>query len=135
MAKNMAQQMVHDILSWRGNVSPPPRSPRGDEERCIMQEKQAYMNAFIHHEAKKRAYEIACQKLNDILFLGGGSGSPPPSPPPRVTRHMLPSKSPKGIGGNHLLLLDVSKAKCLLQGIHNNILNLLHMVLVWIMIY
>ena len=39
------------------------------------------------------------------------------------------------IGENHILLLDISKGKCLLQGIHSNILNLLHMVLVWIMIY
>ena len=54
------------------------------------------MDAFKQFEAKKRAHEIAHQKLNDILFLGGGSGSPPPSPPPRVTRHMSPSQSPKG---------------------------------------
>ena len=87
MAKDMAQQMVNDILSQRGNVSPPPRSPRGDEERCLLQEKQAYIDAFIQCEAKKKAHEIARQELNDILLLGSGSGSPPP----KVTRHMLPS--------------------------------------------
>ena len=56
MAKEMAQKMVNYILSQIGNVSPPPISPRGDEERCLLQEKQAYMDAFIQCEAEKRAH-------------------------------------------------------------------------------
>ena len=82
MAKDMAKKMVNDILSQSGNISPPPRSPRGDEERHLLQEKQAYMDAFIQCEVEKRAHEIARQEL----LLGDGNGSPPPSPPLRVTR-------------------------------------------------
>ena len=96
MAKDMTQKMVNDILSQRCNVSSPPKSPRGDQERCLLQEKQAYMDAFIQCEVEKRAHEIACQKLNDILLLGAGNGSPPPSSPLRITRHMSPSQSSEG---------------------------------------
>ena len=92
IAKDMAQQMVNDILSQRGNVSPPSISSRCDEERHLLQEKQAYMDAFTQHGAKKRAHEIACQKL----LLGGGNGSSPPSPPLIFTRHMSPSQFSKG---------------------------------------
>ena len=92
MAKDMAQEMVNDILFQRGNVFPHPRSPRGDEERCFLQEKQSYMDSFIQCEAEKRAHEIACQKL----LLGGDNGSPNPSPPLRVTRHMSPSQYSRG---------------------------------------